>query len=187
MREDGFRDSGDSESDRRGVGDPATADGSTTADDPIDVDLDVDADSDAPGNDDHAHADASVRGLIADEGAYLLLKHDMPSGPIWGVPGGRARIGEDPRDALVREVYEETRLEVDVGDPLEAFAYTWADGEQGTVSVVFECAVVSGTVDIEANPNDEEPISEYVWLEPTALDEVPMESDLRRLLERYAN
>ncbi|UTF53344.1 NUDIX domain-containing protein [Natronosalvus rutilus] len=181
MREDGFRDPPDPENDNCGVGDdPVTADGSTTTDGSIDVDVDA-------GSDDHVHADASVRGLIEDDGTYLLLKHDMPGGPIWGVPGGRARIGEDPRDALVREVYEETRLEVAIGDPLEAFAHTWADGEQGTVSVVFECAVVGGTVDIEANPNDDEPISEYVWLEPTALDDVPMEPELQRLLERYAN
>ncbi|MFP9191666.1 NUDIX domain-containing protein [Natronosalvus vescus] len=130
----------------------------------------------------NAHAQASVRGLIEDDGRYLVLKHDMPSGPIWGVPGGRATVGENPRAAVAREVFEETRLEVDVGDPLEAFSYTWAGGEKGVVSVIFECTCVGGDLDIEANTDSSEPITAARWLEPDAVDDVPMEGALRRLI-----
>lgn len=130
----------------------------------------------------HAHAQASVRGLIEDDGRYLVLKHDMPAGPIWGVPGGRATIGENPRAAVAREVFEETRLEVDVGDPLEAFSYTWGGGEKGVVSVIFDCTHVGGELDIEANTDPGEPITDARWLEPDAVDEVAMEEPLRRLI-----
>ncbi|WP_254767808.1 NUDIX domain-containing protein [Salinilacihabitans rarus] len=129
-------------------------------------------------------AHASVRGLIEDDGAYLLLRHDMPSGPIWGAPGGRAEVGERPRDAVAREVREETSLEVAVGDPLEAYPVTWAGGEEGTVSVVFDCDLLGGTVDVESNPHPEEPIDDYAWVEPAAAAELPMNERLRALLRR---
>ena len=127
-------------------------------------------------------AHASVRGLIEDDGSYLLLRHDLPSGPIWGVPGGRAEIGERPRDAVEREVYEETCLEVAAGDPIGAYAYTWAGGEEGTVSVVFDCDLLGGTVDVEANPQPDEPIDDYAWAGPADVESLPMNERLRALL-----
>ena len=129
-------------------------------------------------------AHASLRGLIEFEGTYLFLKHEMPSGPIWGVPGGRAELGEDPRETVEREVLEETGLRVQAGDPLEAYAYTWAEGEEGTVSVVFDCDLLDepDAVDLEANPRPEEPITEYAWLEPAEITTVPVNGALRELI-----
>ncbi len=131
------------------------------------------------------HATASVRGLIEDDGATLLVKHEMPDGPVWGVPGGRARIGEDPRAAVAREVYEETRLEVSVGDPLEAFSYTWDGGNEGVVSVVFACERVDGTVDLSANADRGEPVTDYRWVEPGCAGwaDLPVAPAVRELLE----
>ncbi|WP_255169610.1 NUDIX domain-containing protein [Natrononativus amylolyticus] len=129
-------------------------------------------------------AHASLRGLIESEGTYLFLKHEMPAGPIWGIPGGRAEIGESPRETVEREVLEETGLRVRARDPLEAYAYTWADGEKGTVSVVFDCDLLDSrdAVDLEANPCPEEPITEYGWLEPAEIANAPMNDALRELL-----
>lgn len=58
-----------------------------------------------------------VIGVVRDdEGRVLLLRHRMwPPNRQWGLPSGFAHKGEDFRHTVVREVGEETGLDVEVG------------------------------------------------------------------------
>jgi len=50
-----------------------------------------------------------------DKGAILLVKRDRePAKGQWSLPGGRVELGESLREAIVREVREETGIDVDV-------------------------------------------------------------------------
>lgn len=55
------------------------------------------------------------------DGAVLLaqLSHRTGWPGVWTLPGGGVDHGEHPRDAVVREVHEETGLEVEVGHLLD--------------------------------------------------------------------
>jgi 8-oxo-dGTP diphosphatase len=55
--------------------------------------------------------------VVRDDAGRLLLirRANAPSEGLWSVPGGRVEIGESPAEAAVREVREETGLEVEVG------------------------------------------------------------------------
>ncbi|GAA3860287.1 hypothetical protein GCM10022243_27870 [Saccharothrix violaceirubra] len=46
--------------------------------------------------------------VIIDEGRILLSRWLGPDKPMWILPGGGVDHGEDPYDAVVREVFEET-------------------------------------------------------------------------------
>lgn len=57
-----------------------------------------------------------VRVIVLDEdNRILMVKHDHPERTVWMVPGGSIEEGESSAQAAVREVLEETGLEVEIG------------------------------------------------------------------------
>lgn len=50
--------------------------------------------------------------IFNDAGQILLLKHRFRAGSGWGIPGGFIELGEQPEQALRRELREEIGLEV---------------------------------------------------------------------------
>jgi 8-oxo-dGTP pyrophosphatase MutT (NUDIX family) len=91
----------------------------------------------------------SVAAIIRDADGGILLQLRSRNGR-WGLPSGAIDPGETPEEAVVREVREETGLEV---EPLRLlgvfsgrnFRYTYDNGDEVEYMVaLFECRVVGG-------------------------------------------
>jgi 8-oxo-dGTP diphosphatase len=62
----------------------------------------------------HARFAVTAGAVITDDrGRVLLLKHRFRPGSGWGIPGGYIDKGEQPEDALRRELREEAGLELE--------------------------------------------------------------------------
>ena len=71
---------------------------------------------------------------------------------LWTLPGGGLDHGEDPRDAVIREVHEETGLHVDVSDTARVYSahmpQAWRGGQRvnaHAVRIVYEGWVAPGS------------------------------------------
>jgi ADP-ribose pyrophosphatase YjhB (NUDIX family) len=91
-----------------------------------------------------------VAAIIRNAEGQILLQRRSDNG-LWGLPGGSVEIGESVRDAIIREVREETGLAVEVlrligvySDP--AFQIVrYPDGNVvHYISTLFACRILSG-------------------------------------------
>jgi len=94
----------------------------------------------------------AVSAVIFDRRGRLLLQQRSDGGQ-WGLPGGSVEIGESVRDAVAREVREETGLIVAVRRLVGVYSMPslqlvrYPDGNVWHyVSVSFECAVRGGSL-----------------------------------------
>src|ERR1700730_18315711 len=111
--------------------------------------------------------------VIDDQGRVLLLKHVFRIGNGWGIPGGFMQAGEQPEEALRRELREEVGLELESAEI--AFVRTLKGMKQ--IEFTFRCRPKG-----EAQPQSVE-VERAAWFSPQALPEAVGE-DQRRLIDR---
>jgi 8-oxo-dGTP diphosphatase len=89
-----------------------------------------------------------VGGVVIHEGRVLLIRRGKePLRGRWVIPGGTVELGETLEEALVREMAEETGLEVVPGEMLTAFdRIQWEQGAVQYHYVILDylCAYVRG-------------------------------------------
>lgn len=107
-----------------------------------------------------------VTGVVVEDGRILLLDQDAGAGRPWSLPGGKLEDGETLAGALVREMKEETGLDVEPGRLL----YVCDHLPAGVVHMTFEARRTGGTVGDIAAGADTTPIR---GVEFVPLDRLP--------------
>jgi 8-oxo-dGTP diphosphatase len=92
-----------------------------------------------------------VGAVVLDRGRVLLVRRaNEPLKGRWSLPGGAVDVGETLREAIRREVREETGLEVEPGAMVEVLDRISGDPDGRTrfhyVLIDFVCEPVGGTL-----------------------------------------
>ena len=122
--------------------------------------------------------------VVLDEAGRILL-HRRDDNELWSIPGGGMEVGERIADTVVREVREETGLEVEpeaiVGiysNPRHVVEY--GDGEvRQQFSVCFACRLVGG----ELATSDES--LEVGFFTPAEIETMPVHESIRLRIRHY--
>ena len=122
----------------------------------------------------------TVRGIIKnDSGEILIVKRHPKSKTdpeMWELPGGKVERGEFFADALVREIKEETNLDVEIGDFCEAVQNDYS--HKRTVQLMMYLINVEGEVKI----SDEH--TEFMWASIEKMKTLEISTSLKKLLEK---
>lgn len=122
---------------------------------------------------------------VVERRGKLLLTH-WRRGHLhgWTLPGGGLESGEDPRDAVVREVYEETGLEARVGKLIGVDSRVMVreevpegmDPELHTIRIIYRASAKDGPLRNEVDGSSDEarwvPIREIKALRTLSLVQV---------------
>ena len=122
----------------------------------------------------------TVRGIIKnDSGEILIVKRHPKSRTdpeMWELPGGKVEKGEFFADALVREIKEETNLDVNIGDFAEAVQNDYP--HKRTVQIMMYLVDVEGDVKI----SDEH--TEFMWASLDEIRTLDISTSLKKVLEK---
>jgi ADP-ribose pyrophosphatase YjhB (NUDIX family) len=122
--------------------------------------------------------------IVTDEAGRILL-HRRADNDLWALPGGATEFGESVANTVVREVREETGLEVEpqyvvavYSDPKHVFAYD--DGEvRQEFSICVACSILGGSLRI----SDES--KELRFFEPTEVPALDMHPRIKVRVTDY--
>ena len=117
--------------------------------------------------------------VVRDDAGRILLLRRGDDG-TWALPAGMIEPGEQPAEAVVREIFEETGVRAEVqrlaGVGIHSTVYPNGDRCE-YLAVWFRCRAVGG----EARPDGDESL-EVAWFEPDALPDLDP-----RALQRIEN
>lgn len=120
----------------------------------------------------------AVAAVVRNDSGDILMIERTDNG-LWAIPGGAQEIGETTREAAIREVHEETGVEVEVtglvgiySDPRHVIAYD--DGEvRQEFSIVFQAQPVGG------RPRTSSESAQVHWIAPNTVGDFNIHPSVR--------
>ena len=126
---------------------------------------------------------AAVGAVIwSPRGEVLLVKRGRePRKGEWSIPGGKVEFGETLRDALIREVEEETGLKIEVLNVVDVVDFF---GPETGGRPSHHYVLIDFTARASGSPRIGSDAVEAKWVPPGQLDRYQLWGETRRVIEQ---
>jgi 8-oxo-dGTP diphosphatase len=116
--------------------------------------------------------------LIEKNGKILLAlrKAGKHMGPKWELPGGKVDPGEDPKEALRRELEEEFAVQAEVGEHLGSTRFR--EKNLDLQILLYRVSRLAGTIVLREH-------EAVRWVEPGQIDDYDLVDSDRKLLRKF--
>ena len=126
-----------------------------------------------------------VAGVLCNKGKFLVLQRNVDESIFpgkWELPSGKVNFGEDPYDALKREIKEETGIDILNANPLTCTHYTIEkeDNKRHTVQIIYLAYADEKSI-INIGLSNEH--KAYKWIFPKELNDLDTFDDMITILE----
>ena len=125
---------------------------------------------------------SAVAGVIVHNQNILLVKKNAIDN-IWSLPGGAVELGETLQSALIREVHEETSIEVNVLGLITNSNVIRVDDKNNIrlhyVLSVYECSYIRG------EPNFGDDVIDAFWHKLPDLNQLKLIDGARDIIKDY--
>ena len=128
----------------------------------------------------------ATKAFIINEGKVLILREskkyeDGTNASKYDLPGGRLTPGEYFKDALKREIFEETGLAVEIGSPVAVAEWRPVVRNEPwqIVGICFKCVASSQEVTLSQDHDG------YEWIDPNDYEKYAIIESLRPAFEEY--
>lgn len=132
----------------------------------------------------------AVKALIVKDQKVLILSEarDKDSGTNPGkfdFPGGKMELGEEPREALIREVKEETGLDVEIEIPIEVNQWmpVVRNEQWQIVGIYFKCQLKDNDSEVKLSHEHEL----FKWIDPKEFKEHNLMQEPEEILKKYVS
>jgi len=124
-----------------------------------------------------------VGAVIVQGGQVLIVKRRYePLAGRWSLPGGTLELGETLEAGVIREMREETGLDVEVGPVIEVFDRIMLDDTRRVryhfVLVDYLCRPVGGTLAASSD------VDRAIFVDPLSLDEYDLTPKAQAVIHR---
>lgn len=103
-----------------------------------------------------------ITGILIENNEILLVKQKLSDKRNWSLPGGRLERGETLSQGLIREMKEETGLDVEIVRML--YVCDVASSSNTILHITFLIKRVGGEIELPSNEFDENPIHDVKFV-----------------------
>ncbi|OEU61577.1 MAG: NUDIX hydrolase [Desulfobacterales bacterium S5133MH16] len=121
--------------------------------------------------------------VFKEDKVLLILRAKPPAENHWTIPGGSVELGETLQEAAEREIWEETGLTIQAGEPVYTFDVIERDAKG---AILFHYVIVDLAADYvsgELRPGDD--AIDVCWASFRDVKSLKVSTATRKLLKQY--